>query len=84
MHLIHFIVDQIFLGHRVVVIQSVAPPRLGVSIARVIKKIERIHIIEYWRLEFVKKFLVQRIEIFPIVNYDFAICGRHQPLIVRL
>ena len=83
-HLIHFIVDQIFLGHRVVVIQSVAPPRLRVSIARVIKKIEGIHIIEHWRLKFVEKFLVQRIEIFPIVNYDFAVCSRHQPLVVRL
>lgn len=63
-------------------IERVAPPCLGVSVAHIVLKIKRVHIIELRRLQLVKEFLIQRVEVLSVVHNHFAICSCHQPLVV--
>ena len=83
-HWIHFVVHQIFLRQRVVVVQCVAPPSLGVPVGYVVKQVEGVHVIENWRLHLVKDLLVQRVEILTVVNDDLAVGRCHQPFVVGL
>jgi hypothetical protein len=81
---VDFIINQVSLGHGVVVVQSVAPLSLHVAIARIVQGVEAVHKVKLWRFVDVKDFLVQRVEILSVVNDDFSIGCGNKPLVVGL
>ena len=51
---VHLVVNEVSLGHRVVMIESVAALSGGIAVAAEVKKVERIHVIELGWLQLVK------------------------------
>jgi hypothetical protein len=54
------------------------------EIVNVLLDVERVHEDEGRRSRFVKDFLFERVAVLSVVDTDFAVAGRDQPLIVWL
>lgn len=65
-------------------IEGVAPASLGVAIIGVILQVERIHKSELGWFLLRKDLLIERVEVFAVVDDHFTIGGCHQPLVVGL
>jgi hypothetical protein len=80
----HFIIDQISLRQRIVVIQSVHPFRFSEAIVHIFLHIEAVHEDKSWRFAPLEQLLLERITVLSIVDNYFPISCANEPLIVRL
>jgi hypothetical protein len=78
------IIDQIALRQAIVVVQSVDFLDLRKAVLRVFEHIKRVHEDEIGRLALLEQFLFKSVAVLPVVDHNFAVCGRGEPLVVRL
>jgi len=64
------------------VIEGVRTFRLSEGVVYIIEDVERVHVVEPGRVLFVEDFLLEGVEIFPVVDNDLSIRSADEPLII--
>ena len=79
---LHLVAHVVSLRHRVVVVERVAAFGLGECVVHVVERVECVHEVELRRVGLVEQLLLERVEVFPVVDNNLAVCGADEPLVV--